>query len=229
MRPGLCAGVSARLAYRSWRNLEQVERYAQKRYRHWDQRWLHRREQQLVAGLFESYQLGGSILDVPVGYGRFQRLLARYGPVQAADANIFALRYQRSSQGLARGSTAALAEALPYRDHSFDLVFSLRLLQHIHQRDQRVAILKEFRRVSRGWVLASLYLRAALHDLHRRIVRQPSRITMISRKELAEEVQAAGLQLLQIRSVAPGVHGHRICLLAAEETPQVPLQASAGQ
>ncbi len=229
MRPGLCAGASARLAYRSWQNLEEVERYARKRYRHWDQRWLHRREQRLVVGLFESYQLGGSILDVPVGYGRFQRLLARYGPVQAADANIFALHYQRSTLGLARGSTAALAEALPYRDRSFDLVFSLRLLQHIHQRDQRVAILKEFRRVSRGWVLASLYLRAVLHGLHRRIVRQPSRITMMSRKQLTEEASAAGLQLLRIGSVVPGVHGHRICLFAAEDPPQVPLQSPAGQ
>ena len=205
------------MAYTTWRSLEQVERYARKRYRHRDQRWISRREEHLVAGLFTRYRLGGPILDVPVGYGRFQALLARYGPLQALDFNYYAVLYQRNELGLARGSVTGLAESLPYRDGSFETVFSLRLLQHIHERDQRVAILGEFRRVSRRWVVASLYLQTALHVLHRRVFRQPSRITMLSRRALLEEAGLAGLKLVQLVSVVPGLHAHRICLFAADK------------
>ncbi len=203
------------MAYRAWQSLREVERYAGKRYRHWDQRWLHRREQRLVADLFTHYGLGGTILDAPVGYGRFQTQLARFGPVHALDANTHALHYQRTTPGLARSSAAGLAEALPFRDNSFDVVFSLRLLQHIHERDARIAILREFKRVSRRWVLASLYLRSALHSLHRRMVRQPSRITMLSRRDLEHEAAEAGLEIVRVRAVAPFLHGHRLCLFAA--------------
>ena len=203
------------MAYRAWQSLQEVERYARRRYRHWDQRWLHRREQRLVAELFTRYGLGGSILDAPVGYGRFQAQLARFGPVHALDANTYVLHYQRSTPGMATSSAAGLAEALPFRDNSFDVVFSLRLLQHIHDRDARIAILKEFKRVSRRWVLASLYLRTALHSMHRRMVRQPSRITMLSRRELAYEAAEAGLESVRVRAVVPFLHGHRLCLFAA--------------
>ncbi len=207
-----CAGVSASLAYRAWESLQEVERYARKRYRHWDQRWLHRREQRLVAELFADHGLGGTILDAPVGYGRFQAQLAQFGQVHALDANTFALLYQRSTPGLAKSSSAGRAEGLPYRDDSFDVVFSLRLLQHIHERDERIAILEEFKRVSRRWVLASLYLRTALHRLHRRMVRQPSRITMLSRHDLEYEAATAGLALVQVRAVLPFLHSQRLCL-----------------
>jgi len=206
------------LAYTTWESLEQVDRYARKRYRHWDQRWLSRREENLVQRLFARYDLGGSILDVPVGYGRFQELLARFGPVQALDFNYYAVLYQHTRLGLARGSVNGRAEALPYKDGSFEVVFSIRLLQHIHKRDQRVAILKEFKRVSRRWVIVSLYIQAAPHVLHRRIFRQPSRITMLSRRELLEEANEAGLKLVKMRSIAPGLHAHRIGLFSSEES-----------
>ncbi|MFB0516523.1 MAG: class I SAM-dependent methyltransferase [Candidatus Neomarinimicrobiota bacterium] len=206
------------MAYKTWESLEQVHQYAQKRYRHRDQRWLHRREENLIKNLFTRYHLGGSILDVPVGYGRFQELLIQYGPVQALDFNFNAILYQRAKLGLARGSVTGLAEALPYRDRSFELVFSIRLLQHVHEQDQRVAILKEFKRVSRRWVVVSFYIQTPLHILHRRLFKQPSRITMLSRRTLLGEAEMAGLQLVKMLSVVPGLHAHRIGLFTVAET-----------
>jgi len=199
-----------------WKNLEQVDRYARERYRHWDQRWLSRREERLVTGIFTRYNLNGSILDVPVGYGRFQKLLSRFGPVHALDSNYYAVLYQRKNLGLALDSVTGRAQELPYPDRSFEVVFSLRLMQHIHERDMRLAIMNEFNRVSRRWIVVSLYVRTPIHRLHRRIFKMPSRITMLSREELKEEAREVGLQLERIVSVLPGLHAHRICLFSSE-------------
>ena len=199
-----------------WKDLDQVERYARERYRHWDQRWLSLREERLIARIFKSYKLEGSILDVPVGYGRFQELLHNYGVVHALDANYYALLYQLKNKGLAKSSIAGRAQELPFSDKSFEIVFSLRLLQHINDRDQRLTMLKEFHRVSRRWVLLSLYIHSPLHLLHRRITRQPSRITMLSYDGFTQEVQEAGFRLVKMVSVLPGLHAHRICLLSSD-------------
>jgi 2-polyprenyl-3-methyl-5-hydroxy-6-metoxy-1,4-benzoquinol methylase len=208
------------LAYTVWENLEQVERYACKRYRHWDQRWISNREASIVSRIFQRYRLRGPILDVPVGYGRFQELLSAHGPVQSLDFNYYAVLYQQQRLGISRASVNGLAENLPYKDNSFEIVFSMRLFQHVHERDQRVAILKEFKRVSRRWMIVSLYLQTPLHTLHRRISHPPSRITMLTKTQLLEELDAAGVRLEKMVAVVPGVHAHRICLLSGEKALQ---------
>ena len=116
------------MAYTVWQNLDQVERYAKRRYRHWDQRLISQREQRLVRQLFTGNGLGGRILDAPVGYGRFQRLLSEFGPVKALDFNYFAALYQLQRAGLATDAVTGLAEKLPFKDQSFDVIFCFRLL-----------------------------------------------------------------------------------------------------
>lgn len=205
------------MAYTQWTNLDQVDHYARTRYRHWDQRWLDRREQSIVRELFARYELRGRILDAPVGYGRFQPLLADFGAVHALDINYYAALYQLKHLGLARGSVAGAAEALPFKADSFDVVFSFRLLQHMHEPEERRAIFREFSRVSRRWVIVSFYLTSLVHRLYRRLVQQPSRITMISRREMLAEARGAGLTLIRNVSVLPGLHAHHVCLFSAGE------------
>ncbi len=205
------------MAYTLWTNLDQVDHYARTRYRHWDQRWLDRREQSLVRELFTRYQLQGQILDAPVGYGRFQPLLAEFGAVHALDFNYYAALYQHQRLGLAQGSVTGAAEALPFKTDSFDVVFSFRLLQHMHEPEERRAIFREFGRVSRQWVVVSLYLMSLVHRLHRRLVKQPSRITMLTRQELLTEAQEAGLTPVRIAPVLPGLHAHHICLFSVDK------------
>jgi hypothetical protein len=48
-----------------------VEKYRLNRYRHVDQAWVNRREQRLIAQLLEAWHMsGGTLLDIPCGYGR---------------------------------------------------------------------------------------------------------------------------------------------------------------
>lgn len=194
--------------------MQQVQRYAKGRYRSWDQRWLDRREQNLVDGIFREHHLSGTILDIPAGYGRFQRLLTSFGPVVAADLGFFPLLYEKKNLGIAPGSVNCAAENLPFSDSSVDLVFCFRLMQHLHEEGERIAVLKEFRRISRRWIVVSAYLSSTLHKLHRAILPQPSRITMLSRPKFESELSEAGLIILKMVSVMPGLHAHRIYLLS---------------
>ncbi len=204
------------MAYTVWQNLDQVERYANRRYRHWDQRLISRREQRLVQRLFAGNGLGGEILDAPVGYGRFQPLLSRFGPVKALDFNYFAALYQLQRAGLASDAVTGLAEKLPFKDQSFDVIFCFRLLQHMHTADERIAICREFKRVSRRWVVLSHYQKKAVHRLQRLLFRPPSRITMLSREEFRAETTLAGLSLVSSVAVVPGLHAHHISLFTAD-------------
>ncbi|MCK4578648.1 MAG: class I SAM-dependent methyltransferase [Candidatus Marinimicrobia bacterium] len=204
------------MAYTIWQNLDQVERYAQRRYRYLDQRLINDREQAMVERMFRRHRLGGRILDAPVGYGRFQPLLNSFGDVYSLDFNYFAALYQQARLGLTSGAVNGEAGALPFRDNIFDVVFSFRLLQHMHETDERMAIYREFRRVSRKWIIASYYQRTRTHQLFRRISPKQSRITMLSGRQFEDEVQAAGLSMVANLAVIPGLHAHRIALLSAE-------------
>ncbi len=200
------------MAYKTYQDLAEVERYANRRYRTWDQRLISNREQALIKRLILENGLGGKILDVPCGYGRFHQLLSGFGSVSAADLNHYAVVYYNKNICSDPKAIEASADDLPYADASFDGIFCFRLLQHMHEKHERVAILREFNRISRQWIIASFYLSSWLHIAHRKIIKMPSRITMISKNDLVEEAQDAGLQLKVLRSVLPGLHAHRIGL-----------------
>ncbi len=200
------------MAYGRWTSLDHVERYAQKRYRHWDQRTIDRREQALVESLLSTHQIKGTILDVPVGYGRFQQVLRNHGTVYAADWGYYPALYAYSRLGLSGLSVNCDAGHLPFTDRSVDAIFCFRLMQHMHQREERVAIYKEFARVSRSWVILSVYIQSWFHSVHRKVFTQPSKITSLTQAQFDNEVQEAGLIPVEQRSVLPGLHAHRIAL-----------------
>lgn len=205
------------MAYTVWTQLDQVEHYASTRYRHWDQRWISNREQKLVRRWMEKYNMGGEILDAPVGYGRFQPILGEYGHVYALDFNYYAALYQTKRRGLPPRVVTAVAEQIPFKDDAFDLVFSFRLLQHMHDPNERRAIFSEYARVSRKWVIVSLYLETAAHTFHRKIFKQPSHITMMTKDQLVDEVAGTKLRLVDKVAVLPGLHAHNLCLFTTED------------
>ncbi|MFQ6673214.1 MAG: methyltransferase domain-containing protein [Fidelibacterota bacterium] len=209
----------AAVAYTTWETLEQVQRYAAKRYRSWDQRWLDGKERKLVRGLFQKHHMSGPILDVPVGYGRFLPLLQEFGPVYAADAGFLPLVYQRERIGLSRGSVNGAAERLPFKDRCVQVVFCFRLLQHMHRAAERVAILQQLRRVSRKWVIVSVYLNSSFHRLQRNLFRKPSRITMVERGQFERDVSQADLAVVEDVPVLRGLHAHHIYLLSTKQSP----------
>ena len=73
------------MSYKIWENLEQVEKYANRRYRSWDQRLISNREKSIVQSILQENNLDGPILDCPSGFGRFHDVLTTIGKVYAAD------------------------------------------------------------------------------------------------------------------------------------------------
>jgi len=205
------------MTYKIWKDLEQVEKYANKRYKSWDQRWISNRELNMVAQMIGENNLSGPILDCPSGFGRFHHILSKAGEVHGADLNHFAVEYYNKYISDNPPAIESRAEDLPFPDNHFKGVFSFRLIQHIHTPEDRIAILKEYARVSSHWVIASLYVSSWLHLLHRSIVKMPSKITMISKDQLREEAKSAGLKLKSMDSVIPGLHANRICLFTPEK------------
>ena len=180
MQIGLKLSIESKreMAYTHWKDIEQVERYAERRYRSWDQRWLNKREQKIVTTLFKDYQLFGTILDIRVGYGRFLPILHEFGTVYAADWGFMPLVYQERKLGIAYGSVNGIAQFLPFKSQSIDVVFCFRLFQHMHEQEERIAILQEFKRVSRNWIVFLIYKTNPVHILQRAVAKKPARITM---------------------------------------------------
>ncbi len=205
------------MTYKIWKNIEQVEKYANKRYKSFDQRWISNRELNMVKQLLSGHNLSGPILDCPSGFGRFHKILSESGEVYGADLNYFAVEYYNKYISENPPAIETPAEDLPFSDNYFKGVFSFRLIQHIHTPKDRIAILKEYARVSSQWVIASFYVSSWLHSLHRSIVKMPSKITMVTQDQLLEETKIAGLKLKSMKSVIPGLHANRICLFTLEK------------
>src|SRR5215831_17190605 len=99
---------------------QDVQDYQRQRYRSVDQALVNWREQHIVEALLKSCHLqGGSVLDVPCGYGRFTALFARLGmTVTGADVSDEMVHLARGYQmpsGRGRWCTADICH-LPFAD-----------------------------------------------------------------------------------------------------------------
>jgi len=105
-----------------------------------------------------------SVLDLPCGTGRFWGLLAeqRGRKIFAADLNpaMIETGLKFRPQVITRRieTFRASASSIPKPDNFVECVFSIRLLHHIDQAEDRLAILREFRRVASSSVIVSLWV-----------------------------------------------------------------------
>lgn len=200
------------MAYEKWHSLEKVNKYYHRRYRSFDQRLIDRREKKIVYDIFLKYKINGKILDIPCGYGRFHPLLVRFGEVHAADNGKLIAKFQQDNIGLAKSTTICDAADMPFKDNSFDAVFSFRLIQHIHNRTERINIYKEFCRVSKNWVIISLYVNSAIHQTIKKINKKKAKITFLQNAEINDEFSEANLDIVSSQLVLPVLHGHKVLL-----------------
>jgi ubiquinone/menaquinone biosynthesis C-methylase UbiE len=160
-----------------------------------------------------------SLLDLPCGAGRFAPLLhAACRSYTAADHSPHMLDLCRAALG---GASArferADARAMPFAGASFDLVCCLRLLHHFPDRKERLAILRELRRVCRGpLVLSWLDADAPKQWVHARrceLAQRHNRRAAQSRATLAAEAADAGLLLRRTWSLSGWFSGQSVALL----------------
>ena len=105
-----------------------------------------------------------SILDLPSGTGRFWEMLAEKPDRQlfAADYNqsMLNVAMQERPQEITRRFETFQASAfdIPKPDNFVECVFSMRLLHHIGEREDRMKMLREFHRVTSETVVVSLWV-----------------------------------------------------------------------
>lgn len=200
-----------------------VGEYERRRYRGIDQRIVHAREVHLIKRLFDAIRLAeggrtdGPVLDLPCGYGRFTDFLrTRTSGIVNCDLSFEMVR--RAGEKLGRPGVVANAKrGLPFKEGVFGAVFSVRFFHHVHDPADREAILREFRRVSSGWVILSFYRMNGLHVLQRRVRRMFNKsranIKMIEPGLFEKETAAAGFELVRVWPLFRGLHAYHIALL----------------
>jgi SAM-dependent methyltransferase len=202
----------------------EVEEYERKRYRGIDQRLVHRREEKLLRKILRKIGDGPLlVLDVPCGYGRFSDLLLdKDFCLVSSDISFPMVKRAREKSGhphsrFLSGVVADAKQGLPFKKGAFSLLLSMRFFHHVHEKEEREFILKEFYQATSDWVILSYYQKNLLHNLQRRlrrkIKRSRTRIKMIPRKEFYKDVEGAGLRVVKISPLFRGIHAHHIALL----------------
>lgn len=209
----------------------EVKDYEQRRYRGLDQRIVNSREQRIIRRLLKKIMKekisGLEVLDIPCGYGRFtQALLTGNNRLINSDLSFFmvkrAVEQGQALQADVLGAAADTKKGLPFKENVFDLLLSMRFFHHVHEGSDREAILHEFFRVSREWVILSYYKANLFHQLQRKIrrkvKRKQTRISIISSQRFKKEVLDAGFEIIQTYPLIRGIHSQWIAFLRKVRT-----------
>jgi len=200
-----------------------VKDYERRRYRGIDQRIVHAREVRLISRMLDAIRDDGGenrnrrILDMPCGYGRFTDLLARRGYDVVNGDLSFEMVFRAGEKAGPPGVVADAKRGLPFRAGVFDVVFSVRFLHHVHDVEERRAVLSEFYRTTSRWIIVSFYRAGGLHAFQRRVRRMfkkgGARIKMIEPGRFEAEAGAAGFEVIRVLPLFRGVHAYHLALL----------------
>ena len=187
-----------------------AEQYA-RRFEQGSRKRIDQREQAAVKGIFAGLNDCRSVLDVPSGAGRFARALGEGGrKVIEMDVAFEILEFARTNAAEAGTPGLVLqgdASRLPLADGSVDCVFSNRLLHHILDPEERIAILREFHRVCRRCTVVSFFNykgMARIRGLLKRLKgRKPPYEHQPTLDEFSQETARAGFQVHSVVSTGP--------------------------
>jgi len=194
--------------------MEKVRDYEKRRYRGVDQKIIHKREHGIIKQFINvRAKPGDTVLDLPVGYGRFiPELLRNELNVKGVDAKEDMLRRVKERFGDLVDLHKGLADNIPFKDRQFDGFISIRLFQHIHNREERCRIFAETRRVTSRWGVITLYTPSLFHSVFRRF-RKGKRLTVIPFDQAHEELAEAGWRIVSWKPLSPAGHCQTILLL----------------
>lgn len=172
-----------------------AQRYCDQRFRAGSGAATDRRERRALRALLAGHAWPeGPWLDAPAGAGRLSGELP--GPTVQVDRDPHMLR----AAGDGRPRACASVHALPFADRTFAGVLCHRLLQHIATAVERIDILRELARVSRGAIVVSFFdarsLQHGRRTLRRWLGKARSGRSAITRSAFLAECAAAGLRPL---------------------------------
>ena len=152
----------------------------------------------------------GRVLDCPCGAGRLSPLLRDIGaPLISADYSPTMLGVFQTE----RGTPCFVGDAfnLPFEDQTFDLVFSARLSHHIGDDELRRNYVREILRISRKWVIMTIFdtrsLKNRLRQLRSTFSKKRPKSTL-TREQVAELAAAAGYTLRGALPLSRLASGH---------------------
>jgi len=175
-----------------------AERYRD-RFKHGRHLHTHERESVALRTILALLGRFHMVLDVGSGPGRFVRLFMKYADrliqLDYSSHMLHVSRDDHAVRGEQGGYLQASAVGLPLADHSVDLVFCHRLLNHLDVGDRRRA-LEEMARVSKRYVVVSCLRPPAVVRLIRRFFsRRKPDAGHVGEGQLLAEAEAAGLGL----------------------------------
>ncbi|WP_248799925.1 class I SAM-dependent methyltransferase [Pseudomonas sp. MWU13-2105] len=181
------------------------------------------REKQWVRQALKLAGEPGLVLDLPCGAGRFWPVLAERANrvILAADPSQEMLDHcvvQHPVDSLQRVRTfqsSVFAIGLP--ENAVDCIFCMPLFQHLGESEHRLAILREFHRVSRDTVILSLWMDGKVMAWHRRrqaqACGQDSQRVLFGKALVEGEFREAGFDILGHRDFFPGYAMRRLYVL----------------
>jgi len=175
-------------------------RYRDRRFRTGTGAGTDRRERRALAALLRQAEFGdGPWLDAPCGAGRLSEALPAAAVLVDRDPAMVA------AVELPLPRACASVHALPFADRSFAGALCMRLLQHIATPVERIDILRELRRVTRGPIVVSFFDACSLQHLRRRLRpvfgRRRSGRHAVRRDAFADELRRAGLAPVAMRAL----------------------------
>lgn len=201
-------------------DFEHAQQYLHKHQDGLFRRLSHWRDVQVARRALQMADQPNLVLDLPCGAGRFWPMLCEQPNrvILAADNSADMLATARAAQApevVARvNSFRTSAFAIDLGDNAVDCIFCIRLLHHIESAEHRLAILREFHRVSRDTVIVSLWVDGNYKAWKRRRLEarraaqgraaQNQNRFVVARSTVEEEFRQAGFAILGHLDFLPG-------------------------
>ena len=185
----------------------------------------HWRDEQLARWALTRAGEPDLVLDLPCGAGRFWPLLAEHPSrmIFAADNSADMLAVAQSEQPpevVARVETfQTSAFDIDMHDSAVDSIFCMRLLHHVDDPQHRLAMLREFHRVTRDTLIVSLWVDGNYKAWKRRRLerRRPAKDNqnrfVVARSVIEAEFAEAGFDILDRSDFLPGYAMWRVYVL----------------
>jgi len=207
----------ARTAYQSE---EVAETYDEIRFKSLKGILANKREKEIIGKLLRHLPEGSLVLDLACGTGRITEFLLSKGckvwGVDISQEMLKVVQKRLNSFGELVNLRQAEAENLPFEEKFFDSATCIKLMGHIPP-ENRIKILQEIKRVTRGPFIVSYYISGPLVNAKRKIrkflTNNKAPWFPISKKCLKEEISLANLKILKEKPVLPFVSETLILLL----------------